>query len=140
MAVIDADIGIVTTWQTINPFNTENARKFVDTRLHNNDFAFLKCQNTLQVLVFPPKVHRNKTADNRKHININLLVLDSVARPHFFRMMRKSVETMRKVVYDGSIPATVLDFELFQSISMHTFDNMRPLFSGIVQGKSVLTP
>ncbi|KAK3718436.1 hypothetical protein QZH41_014430 [Actinostola sp. cb2023] len=49
-------------------------------------------------------------------------------------MLRKSVSAFRDVIYDKSIAATVLDFELFQSVAPSTFENIRKLFSG-QQGK-----
>ncbi|RUA05698.1 MAG: hypothetical protein DSY43_04105 [Gammaproteobacteria bacterium] len=137
MGVIDSKVGIITKWEPIKPFNTENAWKFIHSKIQeHHDFCFVKCQSILQVLVLPRKIIQNKSVDKRKHVNINIVVLDCISRPHFYRMMRKTVDAMRRVVYDETIKATVLDFELFQSISMHTFDNIRPLFNGMIQGES----
>ena len=42
---------------------------------------------------------------------------------------------LRAISQDPDIKATALDFELFQSVGQHSFDNLRPLFSGVIKGK-----
>ena len=62
-------------------------------------------------------------------------MLDSISRPHFYRILPRSVGSLRKIVLDPDIKATVLDFELVQSIGQQTFENLRPFFSGILKGE-----
>ena len=137
---MDPSIGVITRWDAIKPFSTDEVKKRVDKKIEEkHNFGFLKCGGILQALIFPPRMLMNKDIKPENKININIVVLDSISRPHFFRVMRESVAAMRKVIYDESINATVLDYELFQSISMHTFGNIRSLFSGVIQGEPFLS-
>ena len=133
---VNPEQGIVTDWQSVQPFSTDMVLEYVKRNAANGfDFCFMKCGSIFQALAFPPVVKEGNSAEKRKRININVVVLDSIARQHFYRVLPKSVAALSKIVYDESIPATALDFELFQAISQHTFDNIRPFFSGIVKGK-----
>lgn len=58
--------------------------------------------------------------------NINILVLDSVSRNHFFRSLPKTVSAMQRIDKD----ARILDFELFQSLAPFTFVNVQSFMSG----------
>ena len=104
------------------------------------DYVFLGCKvdkkTVKQVLVLPPLM---KFVDTRKDYrkpaiktNINILVLDSVSREHFFRRLPSTSEKLKNINEDNDINASVLDFELFQSIAPRTFPNIRALFSGEV--------
>jgi hypothetical protein len=136
MARIDPRYGVVRKWEAISPFSTENALEFVKKSLDQGEtFCYIKCAGFIRVIIFPPKVLVNRTVESTKKINVNIIVLDSISRSHFYRVMRKSATALREIAKDETIPATALDFELFQSISMHTFDNIRPLFSGVIKGK-----
>jgi hypothetical protein len=137
MGRTDPNYGHVKEWEVIDPFSTRKAFEFVEKTIHQGEpFCLIKCGSILQVLVFPPKLHMNRTlVKPEEKFNVNIVVFDSIARPHFYRMLRKSVDALRDIVNNESIPATVLDFERFQSLSMHTFENIRPLFSGVALGK-----
>ena len=63
-------------------------------------------------------------------INLNILVLDSVSRPHFYRSLPETVKSLRDIAQFSSHNATVLDFELLQSPAAYTFHNIRALMSG----------
>ena len=104
------------------------------------DFVFLGCKvdkrTIKQVLVLPALL---KFADTRKdyrkpaiNANINLVVLDSVSREHFFRRLPATAQNLKRVNEDELSGASVLDFELFQSVAPRTFPNIRALFSGEV--------
>ena len=62
-------------------------------------------------------------------------MLDSISRPHFYRILQRAAESLRKIVQDPNVKATVLDFELVQSIGQQTFENLRPFFSGVLKGE-----
>ena len=104
------------------------------------DYVFLGCtvdkKTIKQVLVLPPlKKFVDAQKDHRKpaiNANINILVLDSVSREHFFRRLPATAENLKSINEDLEIGASVLDFELFQSIAPRTFPNIRALFSGEV--------
>lgn len=75
-----------------------------------------------------------KTSDSmlqdEVNFNLNILVLDSVSRPHFYRSLPKTVNSLREIVQFESYNATVLDFEMMQSTAAYTFHNIRALLSG----------
>ena len=68
--------------------------------------------------------------DDKTNFNLNILVLDSVSRPHFYRSLPKTVKTLREIVHFETYNATVLDFEMMQSTAAYTFHNIRALMSG----------
>lgn len=100
-------------------------------------FAFLRCDEfwnptaKTQLFLLPPK---SATADNSqskaqlKPININIMLIDSVSRPHFYRSLPQTVKAFRRINENSS--ALVLDFELFHAIKHRTFENIHALFSG----------
>ncbi|XP_031555080.1 uncharacterized protein LOC116291986, partial [Actinia tenebrosa] len=135
MARIDPDYGVIRKWEAITPFSTAKALEFVtNSRNQGDTFCYIKCAGFVRVIILPPKILVNTNrVDSTKKVNVNIIVLDSISRPHFYRVMRKSVKALRDIHQNSTIPASALDFELFQSISMHTFENIRPLFSGIIK-------
>ena len=108
--------------------------------LRGFNFCFLRCKigrkkHASQILTFPPllDIENSEFLPNKKDqnlININILVLDSVSRAHFYRSLPKTVNTLRNIVYNESINATALDFELLQSSAPFTFHNIRAFMSG----------
>lgn len=137
MAGLDHNDGTVRKWQEIVPFNTDTASTFIEqSRRLEQTFCFIKCAGFSQVILYPPKIILSDKVVNRKMLpNVVIVVIDSISRRHFYRMMRKSIDALREIDSDDSVQAAVFDFELFQSISMHTFDNLRPLFSGVTSGE-----
>ena len=134
---VDPDLGKVTDWLPLLKKNfTVNMQEAVEEN-RNNGFGFLyiRCGDILQSLIFPPILKREENGNNRSNINVNVIVLDSIARPHFYRILPRSVSALRKIAQDPEIKVTALDFELLQSVGEHTFDNIRPFFSGVIKGK-----
>ena len=85
-----------------------------------------------QLMTFP-FVHKSfgeSLNEEVNSINLNILVLDSVSRPHFYRSLPQTVKSLRDIVRFSSYRATVLDFELLQSSAAYTFHNIRGLMSG----------
>lgn len=110
--------------------------KAVETSRKNGfGFLFLRCGNILQVLTFPPVLQEVEGGDNRKQISVNVVSMDSLSRPHFYRSLPRAVEALRKIRNNFKISATALDFQNFQAIGEQTFDNLRPFFCGVVKGK-----
>ena len=107
------------------------------TYTHDFNFCILLCVRKdrtgfiEQLLTFPfvQKSFRGKLNDE-VNFNLNILVLDSVSRPHFYRSLPKTVKSLGEIVNFASYNATVLDFELLQSSASYTFHNIRPLMSG----------
>ena len=104
-------------------------------------FCFLTCDEfwnpgaKSQLLLLPPRSspvvgsdEANKTSSGL--FNINILLLDSVSRPHFYRSLPLSAQVFRDIDLKGQ--AHVLDFEFFHALSSRTFENLNALFSGEV--------
>ena len=85
-----------------------------------------------QLMTFPfvHKSFEESLNEETNPINLNILVLDSVSRPHFYRSLPETVKSLRDIVQFSSYSATVLDFELLQSSAAYTFHNIRGLMSG----------
>ena len=100
-------------------------------------FALLRCDEfwnpraKTQLFLLPPM---SATADKSRSkslinpININIMLIDSVSRPHFYRSLPQTVNAFRSINENSS--ALVLDFELFHAIKQRTFENIHALFSG----------
>ncbi|KAK3711164.1 hypothetical protein QZH41_018522, partial [Actinostola sp. cb2023] len=103
-------------------------------------FIVLRCtlkdsnQIVSQILPLDPRltIRRNTTKSRDKNlVNINILLLDSVSRAHFYRSLPKTIEVFSKWNNDpSSAPARVFDFELFQAVEGHTTENTHALFNG----------
>jgi len=89
-----------------------------------------------QFFFIPPIAStKNKQKEDRK-ININMVMIDSAARSHFYRSLPKTISTFSKINKYRHIKAEILDFELFQSIEGHTAENLHGLFTGKLFPKS----
>jgi len=130
-------VGKVTDWR---PSPKENMTVAVEEAFKRNrkngfGFLFIKCGDIFQALLFPPILKKIQDGGNRSSININVIMLDSISRPHFYRILPRASGALRKILHNPSIKATVMDFELLQSVGQHTFDNLRPFFSGVIRGE-----
>ena len=96
-------------------------------------FALLKCGQAIQALSFPKILKRLEPLENlrqRKRFNINIVVQDSLSRQHFYRALLKTASTFRDIIYDQSIPSTLLEFDKVQSYASNTYRNLQRLFTG----------
>ena len=96
-------------------------------------FALLKCGQGIQILSFPKILKRLEPSRNhrqRKHFNINIVVEDSLSRGHFYRTLLKTASTFQKIIYNQSIPSTVLEFNKVQSYASNTYLSLQRLFTG----------
>ncbi|XP_012565006.2 uncharacterized protein LOC100196957 isoform X1 [Hydra vulgaris] len=104
---------------------------------HRMEFIFLTCNEKKrkihQVLKIPPFI---LTYQNRHEIkvpnlwNINIIVIDSLSRQHFYRTLKKTVAVLNKTNNDLSRDSFVFDYKLFQSLAHFTYVNIQALFSG----------
>ncbi len=62
--------------------------------------------------------------------NINIVVLDSLSRSHFLRVLPKTVSEFQRINAAEKIKMKILDFELFQSIAPFTFPNVESFMAG----------
>ena len=108
--------------------------KLYHRKVQTVNFCILACFSNpnfiKQALVFPPRIKTSSTVRLNGQVNINILLLDSVSRQHFYRKLPATVDALK--VIKQSTETTVLDFEYFQSIAPRTFPNIRALFSGKV--------
>jgi len=82
-----------------------------------------------QLLILPPTNDGPKPESNKK-ININIVLLDSTSRSHFYRSLPKTLQLIEKINSDPTNAAEILDFELFQAVNGHTNQNLYALFTG----------
>lgn len=115
----------------------------IKTLKQGNEFMFLSCgfagnnNNKTQLITLDKWITDSNKKSERikqersyvtKKLNINVILLDSVSRSHFYRSLKKTVNFLRQT--DLHSNADVLDFELFQSIHGHTTENLFGLFNG----------
>ena len=146
IASVSPEMGkAVSDWKTLAKDTlTAEVQEAVKTNLEKGfSFLFLRCSykvgSIFQTLTFPPILKQVVDAQRKRGVDINVVMIDSISRPHFYRIMPKAVEALRKIVQDPDIKATALDFELVQSIGQQTFENLRPFFSGVLKGKRIVT-
>ena len=111
-------------------------------------FAFLRCDEfwnptaKTQLFILPPRgatAHKLHGKLKEKPININIILIDSVSRPHFYRSLPQTVKTFRSINAKSS--TRVLDFELFHAIKHRTFETIHALFSGeLLENEQFLNP
>ena len=109
------------------------------TLLNKNPFMFIECHQDsdgellTQFIVVPPHSDftMKRTAYPRHAINMNLILIDSVSREHFYRMLPNTIRYLQRL--DSSKDVDVLDFELFHSLKGRTFENLKALFEGKVE-------
>ena len=132
------------TASTVNEFSTakklEMGLQAIVRKNKKNkfNFVFIDCvssqgKEVSQFLPIEPGFTIEKTPNIRKEnlINVNVLLIDSVARAHFYRSLPRTVATFKKWRENPSaVPAKVFDFELFQALHGHTAENTHALFTG----------
>lgn len=100
-------------------------------------FAFLRCDEfwnptaKTQLFILPSRsvsAEKPRRETNKKLINVNIILIDSVSRPHFYRSLPQTVKAFRSINSNSS--SLVLDFELFHAIKQRTFESINALFSG----------
>lgn len=142
IASVDPKMGkAVTDWKLLPKDQIDvTVQKAVTSNLERGfNFLFLRCGSIFQVLSFPPVFRKVDGGKNRTKINLNVILLDSISRPHFYRILPRAVEALHKISHDPKIQATTLDFELVQGIGQQTFENIRPFFCGVLEDDNKVT-
>jgi hypothetical protein len=107
-------------------------------RANGFHFMFIDCtarknyRKISQLVTFLPAegiFKREKETVGNK-VNVNVILLDSISRPHFFRSLPKTVAYLREKSAEPDYSAHIFDFELFQSVHGHTHENEHALFGG----------
>lgn len=102
------------------------------------NFVFIECvtpqgKDVSQFVPTEPgfTIEETQKIRNGNFINVNVLLIDSVARAHFYRSLPRTVATFKKWRESPNrVPAKVFDFELFQALHGHTAENTHALFTG----------
>ncbi|KXJ27905.1 uncharacterized protein LOC110232882 [Exaiptasia diaphana] len=102
-----------------------------------NNYVFLQCKGKdnlpkFQLLPIDPRytLQENKATPRHKNrLNVNIVLIDSVARDHFYRSLPKTIQTFKRLAKTPTSPM-VFDFELFQAVEGHTAENTHALFTG----------
>nr|XP_006819452.1 PREDICTED: uncharacterized protein LOC100371272 [Saccoglossus kowalevskii] len=81
-----------------------------------------------QLLILPQHVNKPRVAPTDKKININMIMLDSISRHHFFRSLPKTIEKFQQI--NTHKHAVVFDYKLLQSLKGRTYENLQAFFSG----------
>ncbi|XP_064079147.1 uncharacterized protein LOC135196328 isoform X2 [Macrobrachium nipponense] len=87
-----------------------------------------------QLFLFPPSIGKAESIP-KKNINVNLLMVDSVSRAHFYRSLPNTVKFLEELSESSAVK--VLDFQLFQAVKQRTFESLQALFSGYVNTSEV---
>ncbi|XP_028401313.1 uncharacterized protein LOC114524438 [Dendronephthya gigantea] len=134
LGLLGSETGVVDNWTVILDIRRigDLLRAHMLSSKFGSGFALLKCESRhiFQVLTLPKILKRSTTRRKRNKVNFNIVVEDSVSRKHFFRTLLKTASTLRNIIYDRTIPATVLEFEKVQSYDTTTRTNLKRLFSG----------
>ena len=144
--ITDPTSGIATTVQE-GKFNrtslVEAVMKYARITVRRGyNFMFISCggnETQTQLLLLDEILMKEKqknltTVLNNRHgkININVVMIDSLSRAHFFRSLKKTVRTFDEINSDTQINAEVLDFQQFQALHGHSQENSHALFTGDV--------
>ncbi|XP_067894951.1 uncharacterized protein [Heterodontus francisci] len=116
-----------------------NQELLIDWRTHHHGYCFIRClsrdgRKMSQLLILPPVLRAvgnpaNKLT-NEHALNVNILLLDSVSRHHFYRVLPKTINTFRNLNTNVFKTGRVFDFELAQGIKSRTFESLQALFGG----------
>ncbi|KAM8939359.1 uncharacterized protein RCH25_052976 [Pelodytes ibericus] len=121
-----------------------NSELLVDFRNNypNNGYCLIQCFSEIgifisQLLVLPPVLqnkheHLKRTQKEKTLLNVNILLLDSVSRHHFYRSLPRTIKQFRDLNKQYLNSGHVFDFELVQGIAGRTLESLQALFGGEV--------
>ena len=114
--------------------------KIVQMNMKNGfSFCLIRCvkkkENIDQLLIFPKVLLKSQLKNNAEMFNINVVVLDSVSRNHFYRMLTKTTAALTQIAAKQKVK--ILDYEFLQSLAPYTYSNIRALMTGSI-GKEFL--
>lgn len=102
------------------------------------NFMFLSCnknETQTQLLLLDKDILKQKLElekDDKDGVNINIVLFDSIARAHFYRSLKATINTFNEINSDPHSKTEVLDFKLFQALHGHSAENNHGLFTGHV--------
>ncbi|XP_028409421.1 uncharacterized protein LOC114532026 [Dendronephthya gigantea] len=112
----------------------------IRARENNVNFIFLNCirkgknRTISQMISILPKLQYPKPDEPKPlggKLNLNVLLLDSISRAHFYRSFPKTIEYLR-TKRDNRKPksASFFEFQLFQGIHTNTHETEKGFFTG----------
>lgn len=117
--------------------------KYADvSRKADLNFLFLNCTGLYtrvkisQLLTFLPALPRLTNKTHEEKVNVNVFLVDSLSRAHFYRSLPNTLEFLRQKNVDPNFPAHLFEFELFQAVHGHTHQSEHALFSGTLYPKA----
>ena len=130
--------------ETVKEFSTvEKLEKGLPAIARRNkenkfNFIFIDCtshqgKRVSHLIPLEPRftIKETKKIRDRNLINVNVLLIDSLSRAHFYRSLPRTVSTFKKWRENPrAVPAKVFDFELFQAVHGHTAVNMHAFYTG----------
>ena len=122
-------------WQLVRDINRLSTllKNHIMSSEFARGFALLKCEGGqgIQVLTFPKILDRMEAVlkHEKRRFNINIVLEDSLSRAHFYRTLLKTASTFRDIIYNQSIPSTLLEFEKAQSHASNTYHSLQRLFT-----------
>ncbi|XP_066286633.1 uncharacterized protein [Branchiostoma lanceolatum] len=85
----------------------------------------------MQLIILPPQMKpTEKPVNGSNKINVNIILLDSLSRHHFYRSLPQTLSQFHSLNSEKRSTAKVLDFELVQAIRSRTFESVQALFAG----------
>ena len=122
-------------------FATLVEKALFDARENNLNFIFLSCtrkgtenKTISQMISVLPKLQYTKPREKKPHagkLNVNILLLDSISRAHFYRSFPKTIEYLQeKRVNKKPKSASFFEFQFFQAVHGNTHVTEKGLFSG----------
>ncbi|XP_067835282.1 uncharacterized protein [Heptranchias perlo] len=133
----------VTQWQkfksTVEAMAFINQELLIDWRTYHHGYCFIRClshdgRKISQLLILPPVLRAEGNSTNKltnePALNVNILLLDSVSRHHFYRILPKTINTFRNLNTNVFKTGHIFDFELVQGIKSRTFESLQALFGG----------
>ena len=139
--VLDPEEGLLRSarnFSQVSELETQLPRIALQSFENKFNFVFVKCFSAVneqslfsQLITIPAEITTEKAPKQRAKntINVNIVLLDSVSRPHFYRSLPKTIQTF-KTLTQRALSAKVFDFELFQAVHGHTTHNEHALFTG----------
>ena len=98
-------------------------------------FLFIQCirepnyPSRTQLIILPARPKKQKQMRGNK-LNINIVLLDSLSRAHFYRSLPVVIEMFNDINKGIVSNAEIIDYELFQSVHGHSAENFHALFTG----------
>ena len=111
------------------------------SRAADLNFLFLNCTGLYtrvkisQLLTFLPKLPPLANQTQRNKVNVNVFLIDSLSRAHFYRSLPNTIKYLRNVNADANFSAHVFEYELFQAVHGHTHQSEHAFFSGTLYPK-----